>query len=129
MRKLLVWISKTYGNPEIIITENGSTDDSDLYDSQRISYHRVNIYFYLHYDRCTFLNSCFFQMVVFYRCLFYTACSSSYTWSRIFSLTLYFICSVIILDTRLPYDDSIVCSLTTFRCGFKAFSRILLPFR
>nr|XP_023029426.1 myrosinase 1-like [Leptinotarsa decemlineata] len=40
-RKLLNWIKNTYGNPEIIITENGlSDDDSTLEDDNRIRFYQ-----------------------------------------------------------------------------------------
>lgn len=43
MRKLLKWISKTYGNPDILIAENGYNDeDGRLNDDNRIRYLKVN---------------------------------------------------------------------------------------
>lgn len=43
MRKLLTWVSETYGNPEIFITENGSNDNATKFDVGRIRYLKVNI--------------------------------------------------------------------------------------
>lgn len=40
IRKLLVWISKQYNSPEIIITENGVSDSGTLKDDIRISYYK-----------------------------------------------------------------------------------------
>nr|WPM03621.1 glycoside hydrolase family 1 [Phyllotreta armoraciae] len=40
MRVLLNWVKDTYGNPEIIITENGYPDHGGLNDSKRLNYHR-----------------------------------------------------------------------------------------
>ncbi|XP_019875746.2 myrosinase 1-like isoform X1 [Aethina tumida] len=41
MRKLLVWIKDTYNNPEIMITENGISDNgTTLQDDFRINYYR-----------------------------------------------------------------------------------------
>lgn len=41
-RKMLRWISRTYGNPEIYVTENGYADysDSGLNDTGRVEYYR-----------------------------------------------------------------------------------------
>lgn len=42
MRKLLIWIKYKYGNPDVIVTENGVSDDDEhrgsLLDTQRIRY-------------------------------------------------------------------------------------------
>nr|CAH7754423.1 unnamed protein product [Callosobruchus chinensis] len=41
MRKLLVWLKNTYNDPEIVITENGLSDNTGtLQDDHRISYYR-----------------------------------------------------------------------------------------
>ena len=41
MRSLLTWIKDTYGNPEILITENGFSDKAgNLDDFQRIYYYK-----------------------------------------------------------------------------------------
>lgn len=40
IRKLLVWLKKTYNNPEIIITENGVSETGTLKDDIRIRYYR-----------------------------------------------------------------------------------------
>ncbi|XP_063222762.1 myrosinase 1-like [Bacillus rossius redtenbacheri] len=40
MRKLLNWIAKEYGNPKLIITENGFSDQGQLDDVGRINYHK-----------------------------------------------------------------------------------------
>ncbi|KAJ3666409.1 hypothetical protein Zmor_001851 [Zophobas morio] len=40
IRKLLNWLSKTYNNPEIFITENGVSDKDGLQDDQRINFFR-----------------------------------------------------------------------------------------
>ncbi|VEN51482.1 unnamed protein product [Callosobruchus maculatus] len=41
MRKLLVWLKNTYNNPEIVITENGLSDNTGtLEDDHRINYYR-----------------------------------------------------------------------------------------
>ncbi|RZC38233.1 Glyco hydro 1 domain containing protein, partial [Asbolus verrucosus] len=39
MRKLLNWIDQTYDHPEIIITENGYSDNGELNDQKRIDYY------------------------------------------------------------------------------------------
>lgn len=41
-RKLLVWIKKEYGNPEVYITENGFPDTGELNDTKRIHYMKVS---------------------------------------------------------------------------------------
>ena len=38
LRALLNWIKKEYDNPEVIITENGWSDDGEIYDTGRIAY-------------------------------------------------------------------------------------------
>ena len=39
IRRLLCWIKKNYGNPRVIITENGTSDRSeDLNDEHRVHY-------------------------------------------------------------------------------------------
>jgi lactase-phlorizin hydrolase len=43
LRKLLVWIKNEYGNPEIIVTENGCSDNGGLEDNQRVEYFRLYI--------------------------------------------------------------------------------------
>lgn len=44
MRKLLVHIKQEYGNPEIVVTENGASDlTGDLNDDFRIRYHSTYI--------------------------------------------------------------------------------------
>lgn len=47
MRKLLVWIRDRYENPEVIITENGVSDDVQHYgslnDQQRIRFYNSYI--------------------------------------------------------------------------------------
>ncbi|XP_044269424.1 myrosinase 1-like [Tribolium madens] len=40
LRKIVNWLSKTYNNPEIFITENGLSDRGGLDDDQRIRYYR-----------------------------------------------------------------------------------------
>lgn len=45
LRKLVNWISKTYDNPEIFVTENGYGDDGRLDDADRLNYYKVNIIF------------------------------------------------------------------------------------
>ncbi|XP_068893491.1 myrosinase 1-like [Tenebrio molitor] len=40
IRKAVNWISKTYDNPEIFITENGYPDAGGLEDDRRINYHK-----------------------------------------------------------------------------------------
>ncbi|CAH2019584.1 unnamed protein product [Acanthoscelides obtectus] len=41
MRKLLNWLKNTYNNPEIVITENGLSDNTGtLEDDHRINYYR-----------------------------------------------------------------------------------------
>ena len=42
LRKLLVWIKEEYGNPEVIITENGFSDTGELNDCRRINYYNVS---------------------------------------------------------------------------------------
>ncbi|XP_063932804.1 myrosinase 1-like [Zophobas morio] len=39
MRKLLNWVDQTYNHPEIVITENGFSDDGRLDDPDRINYY------------------------------------------------------------------------------------------
>ncbi|KAJ3649787.1 hypothetical protein Zmor_021510 [Zophobas morio] len=39
MRKLLNWVDQTYNHPEIVITENGFSDDGRLDDLTRINYY------------------------------------------------------------------------------------------
>lgn len=51
IRKHLNWIKNTYGNPEIVITENGLSDNNGtLADDHRIAYIRVRVprYFVKH---------------------------------------------------------------------------------
>lgn len=43
IRALLNWVHENYGQPEIIITENGTSDNGTLDDTFRIDYHRVSI--------------------------------------------------------------------------------------
>ena len=44
LRKLLGWIRDEYGNPPVVITENGVSDDPDHYghlaDQQRIRFYQ-----------------------------------------------------------------------------------------
>ena len=41
MRKLLNFIKERYGNPELIITENGTSDnDGDLDDEHRVEFYK-----------------------------------------------------------------------------------------
>ncbi|XP_018573214.1 myrosinase 1 [Anoplophora glabripennis] len=40
MRKLLNWISKTFNDPPILITENGVSDYGDVDDTVRVNYYR-----------------------------------------------------------------------------------------
>lgn len=40
---LFSWIKTQYGNPEVIITENGWSDDGELEDVGRIEYLRVHL--------------------------------------------------------------------------------------
>ncbi|CAH1100429.1 unnamed protein product [Psylliodes chrysocephalus] len=47
MRILLNWIKSTYGDPEIVVTENGYPDYGGLNDTRRLDYHRD----YLSYTR------------------------------------------------------------------------------
>lgn len=50
MRNLLCWIKDTYGNPKIIITENGVTDKGQNEDEDaliKIRYHYVNIRYFI----------------------------------------------------------------------------------
>lgn len=44
-RKLLNWIKNTYGNPELLVTENGFSDNSTvgLNDTMRTEYFRLYI--------------------------------------------------------------------------------------
>lgn len=42
MRILLNWIKSTYGDPEIVVTENGYPDYGGLNDTRRLDYHRVS---------------------------------------------------------------------------------------
>lgn len=57
MRKLLNWVSKTYGNPDIIVTENGSADnDGKLNDKQRIRFIRVKSYLNYFYITCKYFK-------------------------------------------------------------------------
>lgn len=41
IRKLVNWVSKTYNNPEIFITENGVSDRGGIEDENRTSFYRV----------------------------------------------------------------------------------------
>lgn len=38
MYKLLMWINKEYGNPSVIVTENGVSDKGGLNDLDRVDY-------------------------------------------------------------------------------------------
>ena len=38
LRAMLNWIRREYDNPEVIITENGWSDDGEIYDTGRIAY-------------------------------------------------------------------------------------------
>lgn len=38
MYKLLMWINKSYNNPNVIITENGVSDKGGLNDDARVEY-------------------------------------------------------------------------------------------
>lgn len=40
-RRFLVWIKQSYGDVEIIVTENGYSDEENLDDQDRINYFRV----------------------------------------------------------------------------------------
>lgn len=42
-RELLVWVKNQYGNPPLIITENGFIDGGQLDDFDRITYIQVFI--------------------------------------------------------------------------------------
>lgn len=44
LRKVVNWVSKTYNNPEIFITENGVSDEGGIEDEQRINFYRVTIF-------------------------------------------------------------------------------------
>lgn len=43
LTQLLSWISNAYGQPEIIITENGWSDDGELEDGNRVEYLRLHL--------------------------------------------------------------------------------------
>jgi lactase-phlorizin hydrolase len=44
LRRLLSWIKNEYGNPEVLITENGcSTSESEIEDTPRVDYFRTYI--------------------------------------------------------------------------------------
>lgn len=43
-RKLLNWVANTYGDPEILITENGMSDTGELDDQQRINFYAVSLF-------------------------------------------------------------------------------------
>lgn len=43
MRKILNFIKDRYGNPEVIITENGYSDGGEMEDYTRTNFHLVNI--------------------------------------------------------------------------------------
>ena len=43
LRKVLNWVKDEYGNPEVIITENGVSDDGELEDTGRSQYHQAHI--------------------------------------------------------------------------------------
>uniref|UniRef100_A0A1B0DA68 Uncharacterized protein n=1 Tax=Phlebotomus papatasi TaxID=29031 RepID=A0A1B0DA68_PHLPP len=38
LKDILLWIKRTYGNPEVIVTENGWSDDGELEDDGRVDY-------------------------------------------------------------------------------------------
>lgn len=44
LRQLLKWLKNEYGNPPLIITENGYGDGGQLNDTERINYLTVNIF-------------------------------------------------------------------------------------
>ncbi|KRT83938.1 glycoside hydrolase, partial [Oryctes borbonicus] len=55
LRKLLNWINKEYGNPEVIITENGFSDRGGLNDCRRINYYNsylTEVLNAIHEDGC-----------------------------------------------------------------------------
>jgi len=41
LRQLLIWLKNEYGNPPLIITENGYGDNGQLDDFDRINYMEV----------------------------------------------------------------------------------------
>lgn len=41
LRQLLIWLKNEYGNPPLIITENGYGDNGQLDDFDRINYMKV----------------------------------------------------------------------------------------
>lgn len=41
LRQLLIWLKDEYGNPPLIITENGYGDNGQLDDLDRINYMKV----------------------------------------------------------------------------------------
>ena len=55
LRALLKWIRREYDNPEVIITENGWSDDGQLLDTGRIDYlkgHLQAVLDAIHFDHC-----------------------------------------------------------------------------
>lgn len=49
MKSMLEYIRDRYGNPEVIITENGYSDGGELKDEDRTYYHRVSYSYYISY--------------------------------------------------------------------------------
>ena len=43
LRKMLNWVKDEYGNPEVIITANGVSDDGELEDTARSEYYKAHI--------------------------------------------------------------------------------------
>lgn len=57
--RILNWIAKTYGNPQVLITENGFSDAGEMEDYDRVGYFRSYLYELLkavHEDGCNVIG-------------------------------------------------------------------------
>ena len=66
LRQILNWIKNQYDNPEVIITENGWSDDGDIYDAGRMDYiqgHLQAVLDAIRKDRCNVTGYTYWSVI------------------------------------------------------------------